>query len=167
MTVVVFSVLLLCQCATKHQPVRFPATFQKFPEEIFSSSTVKECKLLEVKPELTILEKKRLMDLYTLEAKHVKVGSPRFQELLSKTEQLRFEVEPIVSENEDIKTELFLENKELGEEEKIGIQNPALKKAYSQVYQLWNKDENQQALNKAKELIAEEELIKKVVEPRD
>lgn len=160
-TVVVFSVLLLCQCATKHQPVRFPATFQKFPEEIFSSSTVKECKLLEVKPELTILEKKRLMDLYTLEAKHVKVGSPRFQELLSKTEQLRFEVEPIVSENEDIKTELFLENKELGEEEKIGIQNPALKKAYSQVYQLWNKDENQQALNKAKELIAEEELIKK------
>lgn len=157
---VVLGVFLLCQCATKHQPIRFPATFQKFPEEIFSPSTVKECRLLETKPELSVLEKKRLMDLYTLEAKHVKVGSARFQELLSKSEQLRFEVEPIVSENENLKTELFLEKKDIAEEDKTGIQTPSVRKAYSQVYQLWNKDENDLALLKSKELIANPELFK-------
>jgi len=158
--IVGLSVLLLCQCATKHQPIRFPATFQKFPEEVFSPGTVKECRLLEVKPSLSLLEKKRLMDLYTLEAKHVKAGTARFQELLEKSEQLRFEVEPIMTENENLKTELFLEKKDVNEEDKNVFETPGLKKAYSQVYQLWNKDENEQALTKAKELISNSEFKK-------
>ena len=53
-------------------------------------------------------------------------------------------------ENETLKTEVFIERKESGEEEKNGFQNNALKKAYSQVSQLWNRDENEQALAKAK-----------------
>ncbi len=156
----VLGVLLLCQCATKHQPIRFPATFQKFPEELFSSSTVKECRLLEIKPDLTSLEKKRLMDLYTLESKHVKFNSERFQELLDKSEKLKFEVEPILSESETLKTELFLERKESGEDEKNEFQNETLKKAHAQVYQLWNRDENEQALFKAKELVANPDFSK-------
>ncbi len=151
-------VFLLCQCATKHQPIRFPATFQKYPEEIFSSGTVKECRLLEDKSELTPLEKKRLMDLYTIEAKSLKLGSDRFQEVLQKTDQLRPEVEELITESETLKTEVFLERKEIAEEEKNVFQSPKLKKAYSQVYQLWNQDENEKALEKAKEVLAQAEL---------
>ena len=97
------SILLLCQCATKHQPIRFPATFQKYPEDIFSSNTLQECRLLEIKETPTPFDKKRLMELYLLEAKHLKFGSERFQTLLEKTERIRSEIEPLINENETIK----------------------------------------------------------------
>lgn len=154
------SLFLLCQCATKHQPIRFPATFQKFPDELFSPSTVKECRVLETKPELSQLEKKRLMDLYVLEAKTLKYGSERFQEILQKTEQLRPEVEALMAESDNLKTEVFLERKEVGEEEKDSFQNVQLKKAYSQIYQLWNQDQNEQALQKVKELVSSSDTSK-------
>jgi soluble lytic murein transglycosylase len=153
-------VFLLCQCATKHQPIRFTATFQTYPDNLFSSSTVKECRLLESKEELSLLEKKRLTDLYMLEAKHLKPGSERLQEVLEKAEKLRGEVESLVSESETIKLELFSERKDSMEEEKISFQNSALKKSFSQVYQLWNKDENEQAWSRVKDLVSNQELAK-------
>ncbi len=154
------SILLLCQCATKHQPIRFPATFQKYPEDIFSSNTLQECRLLEIKESPTPFDKKRLMELYLLEAKHLKFGSERFQTLLEKTERIRSEIEPLINENETIKTELFLEKTESPEEIKNNFVSPNLKKSYSQIYQLWNKDENERALNKVRELVANTEIEK-------
>ena len=153
-------VFLLCQCATKHQPIRFPATFQAYPDDLFSYSTIKECRLLENKSELSLLEKKRLSDLYMLEAKHLKAGSERLQEVLEKTEKLRGEVESLVNESETIKLELFTDRKDSIEEEKNSFQNSALKRNYSQIYQLWNKDENEQAWIKVKELVSNRELAK-------
>lgn len=163
-----FVVFLLCQCATKHQPQVFPPYFSLLPEEYFGSGLVGEIKTLEEKAEkepLTLLEKKRLYDLWTIEVRGLKTNSPRFQVIAEKAEQLRPEIEYLQNDVGRLKVEI-LASLVSDSNEKTSFENARLRKEWQTAYQAWNKDNNDRALHKIEQILTSDEL-KKVANPNE
>lgn len=153
---VLLAVFLLCQCSTKHQPIVFEPYFSLLPEDYLSVPLFAQIKTLEEKEEPTLLEKKRLYDLYILEARVLKSGSPRFLAIAERAEKLKSEIEPIQLEVGKVRSEV-LASVQL-ENGRVQIENPALRKEWQQAYQAWNKDDNDRALRKVEQILRNKDL---------
>ena len=91
------AILLLCRCTTKHQPLVHSPYFAIQPEEVLSSASLREMQELESREEnLSLLEQKRLYDLYQVEKKNLKESSGRAKILDAKIAKLKTQVEPLV-----------------------------------------------------------------------
>lgn len=143
--------LLLCRCATKHQPIEYPPYFATQPEEILSNGQLLEMAHLEAEPTLAPLEKKRLYDLYQIELKSLKSTSSRAQELEQKLTQLKPEVEALFVSK--LYPEIDkLESAKVKPEKSSSVQG-ALREQIREAYQAWNQDENLKALDRVERII--------------
>lgn len=156
-------ILLLCRCASKHQPSSFAPYLPTQPEEILSSSQLAEIATLESQPVLAPLEKKRLYDLYGIELKNISTASHRATELSEKIQNLKPEMEPFLEELE--KLNKYNENSNSEKSEKIYFSDSGLKQKYQQAYQSWNQDQNLKALEQIEAILQSQELQKKASSP--
>lgn len=149
---VLFVTLALCQCASKqqHQPIGFPAYFPVRPQGQFAPDYLFEMKLLEATPELTVLERKRLLDLYNLELKTLKPTSERFRVVSAAVYRLSMEVSAVEREVRELQEEIARYKDPSPTEDKptAVFVHPPLKREYLSVYHLWNKDQNEAAMAK-------------------
>ncbi len=145
---------LLCQCATKHQPFEFAPYFATRPATYFTTESLVEIARLEQKADLSRLEKKRLWDLYQLEIKQLKPGTPLAQQIAASAAQLAPDAQPLENELHDIQTEMAKHREPVPVDERVSVfTNPGFRKEYSAVYQLWNKDQNDLAMRRASDLL--------------
>ena len=155
----VLSLVTLSRCAAKtqvHQPSAFPAYFPERPPQQFQPNYLFEIQGLESAPELSLLGKKRLLDLYRVEMKSLKPGIDRFETILKATKKLEVEV---VALEEDVKR-LEEETKKLKNdspsEDKANFKftSKAAKREYQEAYRLWNRDKNDQAMKRIEKSLA-------------
>lgn len=143
------ALLVLCQCSTKHQPEYFEPFFYREGEPTWSNALQLERDRLEANPQRSLLQNKRLYELYQVEMRELKQGSTRYNEI-SDAAKLVF---PAVSGEMESLTKLHLESTgklqlKTPPPEKTDLRTPAGKKAYQEVYNLWNSDQNEAALEK-------------------
>jgi soluble lytic murein transglycosylase-like protein len=151
---VLCALALLCQCATKHQPFEFAPYFPTRPATYFTTESLVEIARLEQKTELTRLEKKRLWDLYTLEIKQLKPGTPLAQQIAASAAALAPDAQPLDNELHDLQTEIARHREAPPADERAPVfTNVGFHREYSQIYQLWNKDQNDQALKRVSDLL--------------
>lgn len=150
------TLFILCRCATKHQGIAFDPYFPIAPEELFTSTVMGEIQSLELKDSLSVLEKKRLVDLYLIELRSLKPENDRQKRISDRSENYRFELEPLMKRVSELRSELL--SQQVIEAEQKGFENPRLKKAYSQAYQAWNRDENEKAFAAVDQILASPEL---------
>lgn len=153
---VLLTVLLLCQCALKHQPVVFGPYFSLLPDDYPGPTLVGQIRELEERPFLTPLEKKRLYDLFTMEARTLRTNSQRFQMIAERAEKLKPEVESLQNDIGRLKAEIIAAN--VQENSKPQFDNLVLRKEFQTAYQLWNKDENDKALRKVDQIVQNKDL---------
>jgi soluble lytic murein transglycosylase-like protein len=123
------------------------------PEEYDLPVTLEEIRSLEGKDALSLLEKKRLHDLYLREARYIKSESERSQDLVLRTERLKGDVEKIQLETETLMLEL-LGAREPGEQGKEIFKTAGLKRQYQDILKLWSREENEQALGQITAVLA-------------
>lgn len=150
--------LILCRCATKHQAIAFEPYFPNAPDELLTSSVIGEIQGLELKEGLTLLEKKRLIDLYLIEVKRLAPNNDRLKAISNRSEMFRSEVEPLLRRMGELKAELLAENPD--DKEAKGFEDPRLKKVYTAAYRAWNLDENEKALGLVEQITSSEEYRK-------
>ncbi len=151
----ILSLVLLCQCAAKHQPIEFAPSFNLKPRGMMTGESLQERRTLEARPSLAPLEKKRLVDLYENELKYMKSGSPLYDKLKESVGTLQPEVTRLQEESQSAWSD-YQKYVRANREEPAGrspIKHRGLKKAYDQVYQLWNQDQNASALDKVGEIL--------------
>ncbi len=140
-----FSILLaICRCSTLHTPRTFPPYFASLPESAFSPRHVYEIRDLESRAELTLLQLKRLFDLYSLEYSTGRSDSNRAT-LKQKLEGLR----PAVGEFEDEVRSVARTNRAknaASKREEEAITDTEIRSRLSEAQSLWNRDFNDEAL---------------------
>ncbi len=144
------ALIILCQCAVKHQPKTYSAFFQEGYSTKKEREQYKErVQLEENLATLTTLQKKRLYDLYDFELSRVKLGDPIRKELEEKSASLQAEISSFLDSNASSAV--------LNSEDKVLKSTPnypwsgKLKK----LKELWNKDENEKALAIVEEITAQ------------
>lgn len=160
------AILLLCRCTTKHQPLVHSPYFAIQPEEVLSSASLREMQELESREEnLSLLEQKRLYDLYQVEKKNLKESSGRAKILDAKIAKLKTQVEPLILSSPSGPNTPWEENVS-NIQEKYKFSNPELKKNFRKVQEAWNRDENEKALDLL-DILMESELYKKNANSED
>lgn len=163
------SILGLSQCAAKpqvHQPSQFPAYFPERPPQQFSPNYLFEIQGLESAPELSLLGKKRLLDLYRVELKSLNPGIDRFETIQAAVTKLETEVATL---EDDVKR-LEEETKKLksdAPEDKSNFKftSKLAKREYQDAHRLWNRDKNDQAMKRIDKALANEKLLKDLTAP--
>lgn len=148
-------ILLLCQCTVKHQPKTYSLFFQEGYSTKKEREQYKERVALEENyANLTLLQKKRLYDLYDFELSRVKLGDPIRKELEEKFTRLQLEVSPL------LEIAALSPSSSDPKAEKVNTDYPwnaRLKK----VRELWNKDENEKAFTIVEEISATPEFLER------
>jgi len=155
------AMVLLSHCASKHQPVVFEPYFPSSPEGDFSPEYLEESHRLEAKTQLSAFEQKRLWDLYAQELRTLKPGCSRSLTLSETMQKLLPEVAPLQKEAAELRDEVrqYKDIQPPGPAPtKLTLENPVLKKRYSEIYHLWNRDQNETAFAKLGELMQSSEF---------
>jgi soluble lytic murein transglycosylase-like protein len=146
---------LLCQCAAKHQPIEFAPSFALKPRGVLTSETLLERRQLESRADLSSLEKKRLLELYELELRTLKTGSPLHERLREEISYLQTELAPLQEESQ----KAWQDYRELARESReeaatrAPLKHRGLKRVFDETYQLWNQDQNASALERVDEIL--------------
>jgi len=139
---------LLCRCASKHQPVNFGPLYLERPAAMFSPDVVQQIAVLEMKTPLSSLERRRLMELYRLEARQVKAGSERA--LLVKSRISEFEPDSVVLEAPIREAKQSLGGRDPfrvpEDRTRAAFTDKRAKRAYGEGQRLWNRDDGRRAL---------------------
>lgn len=150
------SFFLLSHCATKHQPIAFAPYFSEDSGGISFSRALSEIHQLENNASLTPLAKKRLSDLYQWEIRGLKQNSTRHAELTARIEKLKPEVGPFEEEVREVQkdntTNSLSADRDAGTTPKVVLNNPVLKKEYSDILKQWNTDQTEAALQRIEDL---------------
>jgi hypothetical protein len=156
--ILLFCLGLLCQCAAKHQPVEFTPSFNLKPRGMLTGEGLMERRQLEARGDLTLLQKKRLLELYEVELRTLKGGSPLHEKLREEVGFLQNEVAPLQEETQNVFQEYQRIARAAREEgpARSPLKHRGLKRAYDQAYQLWNQDQNPGALDKVTEILGSE-----------
>jgi len=149
------AVLSLSHCATKHQPMSVEPYFPTGIENRFGPEQIAEARAIEAKPELTALDKKRLSDLYTAEAKQLKPGHPRHQTLSEAIKRLKPEVVELEKDLRQIQADLRQRVAEPSAEKTAAqaVQKLTFRKDYSEAQKLWNGEQGPLALKKIDDML--------------
>jgi len=113
------------------------------------SDLLSEVSAIEKKEALGRLERKRLYDLYQAELSYLKPGSSRHASVTAAAAKLKPETESWDAERAEIERETREENKKAEVKALAGprpLSSPEYRKLYSEVMQLWNKEQQDQAL---------------------
>lgn len=145
----ILGLALLCQCATQHETKEFAPFFRTDPVGYFNSSYVYERGELESRSDLSLWERKRLRDLYELEIRQVSKDSARWSALAASLEKLTQVTQPLTDRLDAWKRSLAEKNEIAKSDASPVFNNEEYKKEYYQAYRLWNRDENEAALEKA------------------
>lgn len=145
-------VLLLCQCTTQHVTQEFPPFFRSEPPGYLSPEHVYERFSLETGSRQGARELKRLQGLYELERGSLSKDSPR---LTAIQDRIR-----LLSENTDrLYRSVLKSRRSISDWAPKSFTDPVpafshsdFKGRYSEVYKLWNRDENVSALEAAQAL---------------
>ncbi len=155
-------IFLLCQCASQHQTREFAPFFRTDPPGYLSPAHTYERIELESRSKLNLAEKKRLLDLYELEQNQLKKDSGRYAALGTAISILADGTSELRSRVEQSKQESSKSMSVESAEKDPWFQDAELKKQYSEVYKLWNQDENEQAFTRAVELGQDERFADKI-----
>jgi hypothetical protein len=138
--------LLLCQCATQHQPLRFEPYFLTVPAGFHKNEYIQDKIRLETEPNRSLIDNKRLADLYRWELRVLPPQSPKALEIKTKLAQVEPSITEIESRIQDVQKEIK-ENKELPLANKKGSENSeGFLKIYKALAKLWNDDQITEAL---------------------
>lgn len=161
------TLLLLCQCASKHQPIALAPYFPLRPTSYFSTEYVFEMRRLEGLAQLNVFEKKRLAELYQIELKTLKKDSPRIAEVTARLNPLKEDAASQDGELQQVRQEMEKAPDLSPSEDKgpVELQKPVLKKAFQTAYRLWNRDENDGALKTIRAITASEALRESTSKP--
>ncbi len=142
-------VFLLCRCAAKHQPVPFSPYFPERSRETVSPQQLEEVHALEGENDLSPLKRRRLLDLYLIELKQLKPGTPRHVEVKNFVSKLQDSLSDENKGLEELSREvrkLRADNLVSNDPPRIRLRDRSIKKAYDRALHLWNDDEGPNAL---------------------
>ncbi len=149
-----FILLVLCQCAVKHQPVIFEPFFSEGPSN-FSSNTYQEILKFEKKDELSFPEKLSLLKLYQLELNSV---TGDYKATLKK--QINTLSSQLIDYKKEIQNKFTMYPKKTLE--KKSFIKSSLPKEYNIAYDLWNEDENESAMQTIEAILNDQAIISKL-----
>jgi soluble lytic murein transglycosylase len=147
-----FSLVVCFGCSTKHPPKLFEPYYSTRPESHYSAKLVHEIRDLELRSEISRLEKKRLFELYALE-KSASRSEERKASLKTKMDEMLPKVSDLDPELRALQEEMNGWRLEERPKEEVFSSDPELKKRYSEILGLWNRDQNEEALQAARKLI--------------
>jgi soluble lytic murein transglycosylase-like protein len=162
------SLVSLSRCAAAkpqvHQPSAFPAYFPERPPQQFSPNYLIEIQALESAPELSLLGKKRLLDLYRVELKSLKPGVDRFETVQTSVRRLEGEVTALEEDVRRLEEETKKLKTEVPTDEKANFKftSKAAKREYQETYRLWNRDKNEQALKRIEKTLSNEKFLREL-----
>lgn len=139
---------LLTQCATSHQPVPFDPYFGVRQAAYTGPELLAEMAEMEKKEDPSRFDRKRLYDLYQAELAYLKPGSPRYASLLSQAATLKQEIEKWEGEKVVVEKETKELAKRADSKAAVGpkpMSGAEWKKPYSELMQLWNKEQQEMA----------------------
>lgn len=139
------AVLLLCQCATKHQPVAFAPYFSDGLENAFGPRQVAAARELASREELSGLEKRRLLQLYALELRGLRGDTARYEWLSQRARELWRETEPVDRPLVRMQLDALAERATRWVPRLRAARAPAGINPYEEARKLWNADQNQAA----------------------
>ncbi|MBI1859521.1 MAG: lytic transglycosylase domain-containing protein [Deltaproteobacteria bacterium] len=137
-------ILILCRCATQHQPQVFAPYFAFQPETKFSPKHVYEIRDFEGRESLSQLQKKRLSDLYTLEYSTTR-SEPRKVFLKAQLDRLHPDV---IGAEEEVRmvSEKNRKKSQPAKKDEEALSDPEIKMRFMEAQSLWNKDLNAEAV---------------------
>ncbi len=146
---------LLCHCAAIHRPIEFAPTFNLKPRGLLTAETLWERRQLEGRADLGPLEKKRLVDLYEIELRTLKIGSPLYQKLREGVGLLQGDVASVQEETQNAWQDYQQYSRSHRESTpaRRPMKHGGLRRAFDQAYQLWNQDQNTSAYDKVEEVL--------------
>ncbi len=151
---ILICVLLLCQCATKHQPKVYYSYFQEgYTTQKERAQHLERLELEEKAATLNLFQKKRLYDLYQVELGRVRESSELRRNLEQKSDLLYVEVAQLVETSE-------LKNLKISESTPTAPLKPKWEKKLKTARDHWNRDENEKALKLIEEVLSSEEFSK-------
>jgi soluble lytic murein transglycosylase-like protein len=148
-------VLLLCQCTTQHGTKEFPAFYRSDPPGYLSPEHVYERATLENSAGQGTRELKRLQGLYELERSSLSKDSPRLVALQERIRLLNESTDPLYRSVSKSRRSITDWAPKSFVEPVPAFSNGDFKGRYSEVYKLWNRDENVSALDAAQVLLDE------------
>jgi soluble lytic murein transglycosylase-like protein len=136
---------LLCQCSVKHQPVLFEPYFSE-GYDLDLPKWINERNSLLKKSSLTLLEKKRLFDLYDAELRTVRPSTPLYDDLKNAASSLLPDIKSVQKDLDDLSSDQKIDLS--GLKTPPDFDNQELKRPYYSAQQLWNRELNDAALTK-------------------
>ncbi len=148
-------VLLLCQCTTQHGTKEFAAFYRTEPPGYLSPEHVYERSGLETSSGLGVRELKRLQGLYELERGSLSKDSPRLEAIQERIRLLNESTDRLYRSVSKSRRSIADWAPKSFAEPVPAFSNSDFKGRYSEVYRLWNRDENASALDAAQILMDE------------
>lgn len=150
-----------------HQPSAFPAFFPEQPPQQFTPNYLIEIQGLESAPELSLLGKKRLLDLYRVEMKSLKPGIDRFETVHASVKKLETEVVALEEDVKRLEEETKKLKSEAATEDKVNFKftSKTAKREYQESYRLWNRDKNDQAMKRIDKALANAKFVRELSAP--
>lgn len=158
------TLLLALSCASKsiYQPTPVAAAYRDRPMSHLTPEEVQELELLHQKNDLTVLQKRRLWELTGYEIRSLKPNTPRYKEKTEFQSNLALQLGEVDAELKAIKEQNSAwKDPSATPEEKpsASFRSAKLRREYTQVLSIWNKDRLEEAMRKITKTLGDDKLM--------